>query len=92
MPNYLLQWAGIQWAKTEGCTVYDFWGAPNEFVESDPLWGVWRFKVGFQGEVVHHIGAWDYVARPFWHWIYTAIMPKYIEYLRSGRAEGTGRN
>lgn len=83
MPNYLLQWEAIRWAKAQGCEVYDFWGAPDEFVESDPLWGVWRFKDGFQGRVVRHIGAWDYPNRPFWYWVYTKIMPRYLEFLRA---------
>jgi lipid II:glycine glycyltransferase (peptidoglycan interpeptide bridge formation enzyme) len=83
MPNYLLQWEAIRWAQEQGCTVYDFWGAPDEFDESDPLWGVWRFKDGFQGQVVRHIGAWDYPARPFWYWVYTSVIPKYIAFLRS---------
>jgi lipid II:glycine glycyltransferase (peptidoglycan interpeptide bridge formation enzyme) len=82
MPNYLLQWEAIRWAQAQGCTVYDFWGAPDEFVEDDPLWGVWRFKSGFNGQVVRHIGAWDFPARPFWYWIYTAVIPKYIAFLR----------
>lgn len=83
MPNYLLQWEAIRWAKAQGCTTYDFWGAPTTFDETDALWGVWRFKAGFNAEVVHTIGAWDYAARPFWYWIYTSIMPKYLEFLRS---------
>ena len=87
MPNYLLQWEAIRWAKAAGCTTYDFWGAPNEFVESDPLWGVWRFKDGFQGEVVWHVGAWDYPARPFWYWTYTRILPRYLNFLRSRNQE-----
>ena len=29
MPNHLLQWRGIQLAKSQGGTVYDMWGAPN---------------------------------------------------------------
>jgi lipid II:glycine glycyltransferase (peptidoglycan interpeptide bridge formation enzyme) len=82
MPNYLLQWEAIRWAQAQGCTVYDFWGAPDEFVEDDPLWGVWRFKSGFNGQVVRHIGAWDFPERPFWYWIYTAVIPKYIAFLR----------
>ena len=48
MPNHLLQWAAIRWAVTQGCETYDFWGAPDEFVESDPLWGVWKFKEGLR--------------------------------------------
>lgn len=83
MPNYLLQWEAIRWSKNQGCEVYDFWGAPDEFVEDDPLWGVWRFKAGFNGQVVRHIGAWDYPARPFWYWVYSGVMPRYLALLRS---------
>ncbi len=83
MPNHLLQWQAILWAKEHGCRIYDFWGAPDEFDETDPLWGVWRFKAGFNGQVVRHIGAWDYPARPFWYWMYTAAIPKYLAFLRS---------
>lgn len=86
MPNYLLQWEAIRWAKEQGCQVYDFWGAPDQFVEEDPLWGVWRFKSGFNGQVVRHIGAWDFPARPFWYQLYTGIMPRYLNFLRSRRA------
>jgi peptidoglycan pentaglycine glycine transferase (the first glycine) len=91
MPNHLLQWEAIRWAKALGCQVYDFWGAPDEFVETDPLWGVWRFKAGFNGQVVRHIGAWDYPVRPFWYWIFTVVMPKYLDVLRNRRtARETG--
>ncbi|HSG17053.1 MAG TPA: peptidoglycan bridge formation glycyltransferase FemA/FemB family protein [Anaerolineae bacterium] len=82
MPNYLLQWEAMRWAKAQGIEVYDFWGAPDDFVESDPLWGVWRFKAGFNGQVVRHIGAWDYPNRPFWYWVYTAVIPRYLDFLR----------
>ena len=83
MPNYLLQWEAICWAQAQGCEVYDFWGAPDEFVENDALWGVWRFKEGFNGQIVRHIGAWDYPARPFWYWTYTTVIPNYVNFLRS---------
>jgi lipid II:glycine glycyltransferase (peptidoglycan interpeptide bridge formation enzyme) len=43
---------------------------------------VWRFKAGFEGRVVQHIGAWDYPARPFWYWLYTAVVPRYVAFLR----------
>lgn len=59
MPTYLLQWEAIRWAKANGCTLYDFWGAPDHFVESDRLWGVWNFKRGFQGTIQRGLGAWD---------------------------------
>jgi peptidoglycan pentaglycine glycine transferase (the first glycine) len=82
MPNYLLQWEAIRWARAQGYEVYDLWGAPDEFLETDALWGVWRFKAGFEGRVVQHIGAWDYPARPFWYWLYTAVVPRYVAFLR----------
>ena len=59
MPNYLLQWEAIRQCKLAGCLVYDLWGAPYHFEETDPLWGVYRFKEGLGGQVVRHIGAWD---------------------------------
>ena len=83
MPNYLLQWEAIRWGKTQGGKVYDFWGAPDEFVENDRLWGVWRFKAGFNGQVVRHIGAWDFAVRPLLYQLYTVVLPKYLNFLRT---------
>jgi peptidoglycan pentaglycine glycine transferase (the first glycine) len=82
MPNHRLQWEAIVWAKSVGCTVYDLWGAPDEPVESDPMWGVYRFKQGFGAELVQHIGAYDY---PTWrpsYWLYTAAMPRMLALMR----------
>lgn len=85
MPTYLLQWEAIRWAKVKGCEVYDLWGIPDrdedELEESfdkkyshDGLWGVYRFKRGFGGEVVRSIGAWDRVYRPLLYKAYSAAM------------------
>jgi lipid II:glycine glycyltransferase (peptidoglycan interpeptide bridge formation enzyme) len=82
MPNYLLQWQAIQRAKASGCAVYDLWGAPDEFTESDPLWGVYRFKEGLGGQVVRHIGAWDLPVRPTSYQLYTRILPQLLELMR----------
>ena len=82
MPNHLLQWHAIRWAKAQGCATYDFWGAPNTFVESDPLWGVWRFKEGFGGQLVRHIGAWDYAPSPALYRLYTVVLPRVLAIMR----------
>jgi peptidoglycan pentaglycine glycine transferase (the first glycine) len=83
MPNHLLQWEAMRWAKSEGCTVYDLWGAPDVLNEDDPLWGVYRFKEGFGGQFVRHIGAYDYpVSRPLYGF-YTVLMPCYLDLLRA---------
>ncbi len=71
MPTYLLQWEAMRWARRRGCRSYDLWGVPDaerETLEAqfetrgDGLWGVYRFKRGFGGELTRSIGAWDYPA------------------------------
>lgn len=83
MPNHLLQWEAMRWARTQGCTVYDMWGAPDALSESDPMWGVYRFKQGFGGHFVQHIGAWDYAASRPLHWLYAVAMPRLLDVMRS---------
>ena len=70
MPSYAVQWAAIEWAKKHGCTYYDMWGLPDEDAEtleaqfkerSDDLWGVYRFKRGFNGQVARTVGSADKV-------------------------------
>jgi peptidoglycan pentaglycine glycine transferase (the first glycine) len=82
MPNHLLQWEAMQWAQEQGCGVYNMWGAPDVLDESDPLWGVYRFKGGFGGEFVRHIGAWDFPASRLGYWLYTSVMPRVLAAMR----------
>lgn len=85
MPNYALQWEAIRWAKSAGCTVYDLWGAPEQLEESDPLWGVWRFKEGLGARFTPHIGAHDYPTSPLLYWMYEVALPRYLGWLRRRR-------
>jgi peptidoglycan pentaglycine glycine transferase (the first glycine) len=88
MPNHLLQWEAMRWAKAQGCETYDFWGAPDEFVESDPLWGVWKFKEGFGAQAVRHIGAWDYAPFPWLYQLYSSVLPRILAVMRRrGKAQ-----
>ena len=82
MPNHLLQWEAMRWAREQGCAVYDMWGAPDELEESDPLWGVYRFKQGFGGEFVRHVRAWDFPVSRFGYWFYTVVMPRVLAVMR----------
>ena len=82
MPSYLIQWEGMRWAKENGCSTYDMWGAPDRFEETDSMWGVYRFKRGFGGEVVRTIGAWDYAAKPRLYNLYTRVMPMILNRMR----------
>jgi lipid II:glycine glycyltransferase (peptidoglycan interpeptide bridge formation enzyme) len=64
MPNYLLQWEAIRWAKSEGAISYDFWGIPETDNEQEAMAGVYRFKSGWGGRVVRFLGNYEYVYRP----------------------------
>ena len=83
MPTYLVQWESMRWAKSQGCAIYDMWGAPDQFNETDPLWGVYKFKQGFGGEVNRTIGAWDFPVKPFLYRMYTNILPLILKGMRS---------
>jgi lipid II:glycine glycyltransferase (peptidoglycan interpeptide bridge formation enzyme) len=88
MPTYLLQWEAMKWAKAHGCNVYDLWGAPDKFDESDSMWGVFRFKEGLGGQVIRTLGAWDFAPNPLWYAMYTQLMPKVLDIMRvRGRAK-----
>ena len=91
MPNYLLQWEAIRLSKSLGCHTYDMWGAPDVFAESDPLWGVYRFKEGFNGQVVRHLGAWDYTSKPGLYRLYTRTLPKILDVMRARGKAATQR-
>jgi len=91
MPNYLLQWEAFKRAKFHGCRRYDLWGAPDEFSEQDPMWGVFRFKSGLGGEVVRHIGAYDLPVKPLLYKFYSRAMPVFLDMLRVRGRAGTQR-
>jgi lipid II:glycine glycyltransferase (peptidoglycan interpeptide bridge formation enzyme) len=88
MPNYLLQWQAFCQARARGCTVYDLWGAPDVFEAADPMWGVYRFKQGFGGQVVQGLGAFDYPARPALYWAFVKALPRLRAMWRRVRTHG----
>ena len=83
MPTYLLQWEAMKWAKARGCEEYDLWGVPDEDEATleanfesrhDGLWGVYRFKRGFGGELKRAAQAMDRVYNPFLYWAYLKVI------------------
>jgi lipid II:glycine glycyltransferase (peptidoglycan interpeptide bridge formation enzyme) len=75
MPNHLLQWEAMLRARARGCSHYDLWGAPDVFEEHDRMWGVYRFKRGFGGELVQGVGAFDYPVRPVLYRLFVTALP-----------------
>ena len=79
MPTYLLQWEAMRWAKAHGCEQYDLWGVPDEDEQTleanfearhDGLWGVYRFKRGFGGELKRAAQSLDVVFNPILYQLY----------------------
>jgi lipid II:glycine glycyltransferase (peptidoglycan interpeptide bridge formation enzyme) len=79
MPTYLLQWEAMKWAKARGCEEYDLWGVPDEEenileenfeTRHDGLWGVYRFKRGFGGQLKRAAQALDRVYNPLLYRVY----------------------
>ena len=79
MPTYLLQWEAMRWARAKGAEEYDLWGVPDEDEatleaqfenRNDGLWGVYRFKRGFGGELKRAAQAMDKVYDPLLYKLY----------------------
>ncbi|HNX45090.1 MAG TPA: peptidoglycan bridge formation glycyltransferase FemA/FemB family protein [Anaerolineaceae bacterium] len=79
MPTYLLQWEAMRWSKAHGAKEYDLWGIPdadeqtleeNFTSRSDGLWGVYRFKRGFGGQVSRCAPAFVKVYNPLLYKLY----------------------
>lgn len=83
MPNYLIQWEMIRWARQKGCTLYDFRGVSGDLDENNPLYGLYRFKKGFNGEFTEFAGEWDRVYSPVFYWLWTRVLPLYLNLTRS---------
>ena len=79
MPNYLIQWEMIRWAKRQGCTMYDFRGVSGDLDENNPLYGLYRFKKGFGGELTEFIGEYDQVYSRFFDWLWIHALPIYLK-------------
>jgi lipid II:glycine glycyltransferase (peptidoglycan interpeptide bridge formation enzyme) len=85
MAPYAVQWEAIRWSRSKGALVYDLWGVPDQDLETleadflhrqDGLWGVYRFKRGFGGDLKRAIGTWDRVYNPIMYRIYRLWVKK----------------
>lgn len=54
------QWKAIQIAKANNCFEYDMFGIAPSPNPSHPMYGLYKFKQGFGGEIYHQLGCWDY--------------------------------
>ena len=61
MPNFAMQWSMICDSIDLGCDVYDFRGVSGDLNPENPLYGLYKFKKGFNGNFVEFIGEFDIV-------------------------------
>ena len=74
MPNHLLQWTSMQWAKAHGCHYYNFRGIPDVLEEGQELWGVYVFKRGFGGYAMRSLVTHDLVYQPLVYEAYRRLL------------------
>jgi lipid II:glycine glycyltransferase (peptidoglycan interpeptide bridge formation enzyme) len=60
MGSYALHWETIRYAKALKSRSYDMGAVSPAKFSHHPFFGLYRFKTGFGGRVVHRVGTWDY--------------------------------
>jgi lipid II:glycine glycyltransferase (peptidoglycan interpeptide bridge formation enzyme) len=75
MAAYALQWEAIRLLKAQGCTEYDMFGSAPGPNPDHPMYGLYRFKGGFGGDLFHRMGCWDF---PILHEEYSKFVAKEI--------------
>ncbi len=70
MPSYALQWRAILDLREKGCTLYDMFGIPPYAEKGHPMFGLYQFKTGFAGRIIHTPGAWDRPLMPILYSMY----------------------
>ena len=94
MAPYALQWKAMQDAKEAGCQYYDLFGIPPDDNPNHPMAGLYRFKTGFGGQIIHRPGTWDYIYKPIVYRLFNIAeaMRKKLMSLRKKRSAAARGN
>ncbi|ELC8340891.1 peptidoglycan bridge formation glycyltransferase FemA/FemB family protein [Clostridium perfringens] len=77
MPNFAMQWSMICDSINLGCDVYDFRGVSGDLNPENPLYGLYKFKKGFNGNFVEFIGEFDIVVDNGIYTLYKKAFPQF---------------
>jgi peptidoglycan pentaglycine glycine transferase (the first glycine) len=55
--------------------MYDFRGVSGDLSPDNPLYGLYRFKKGFNGEFTEFIGEFDMPLSPFFYYLWVNLIP-----------------
>ncbi|WP_234968993.1 lipid II:glycine glycyltransferase FemX [Alkalispirochaeta americana] len=94
MASYLLQWEALRQARARGDRSYDLFGIPPSDDPAHPMHGLYRFKTGFGGELLHRPGCWDLPLHQHRAWCFRnaeRVRGWYYQGLRKGLEGSLGR-
>lgn len=77
MPNHLIQWEMIKYSKEQGCSLYDFRGISGDLSEDNHLYGLYKFKKGFNPEFTEYIGEFDLILNKTLYYAWEVMIPKF---------------
>jgi lipid II:glycine glycyltransferase (peptidoglycan interpeptide bridge formation enzyme) len=77
-------------AKAFGCTEYDLFGIPPDENPDHPMAGLYLFKTGFGGKIIHRPGSWDYPCNPVLYALFCAA-ERLRKKIRDRRKHRTGK-
>ena len=77
MPNFAMQWSMICDSIDLGCDVYDFRGVSGDLNPENPLYGLYKFKKGYNGNFVEFIGEFDIVVDNGIYTLYKKAFPQF---------------
>lgn len=60
MASYALHWEAIRYARSRQCRTYDMGAVSPSRDPGHSFFGLYRFKSGFGGQILHRSGSWDY--------------------------------
>jgi peptidoglycan pentaglycine glycine transferase (the first glycine) len=72
--THILQYRCIQWAKSKGCSYFDFRTIPDSLDENEEMYGVYHYKKGFGGFSRYHMPTHDYVYQPLVYNLWKALV------------------
>lgn len=74
MPNHLLQWTAIQWARSRGCALYDFRAIAEVLDPSEDLYSLFTYKQGYGGYSVLTLETHDLPYNQPMYWAYEQLL------------------
>ncbi len=89
MPNHLLQWTAICWARARGCRIYDFRAIAEVLEPGEDMYSLYTYKQGFGGFSLFTLETHDLVFQPTVYWAYMRALRMKRQLVRWRQARAT---